>query len=502
MAASLVALDLLVCSSSSASGKLCRAAVTPLGGPDSRASTRTAGLRGTKLRGAGPSANTRDGRWKRDVRELKWLALRGGGDDLPYEEPVPGKDVEGWSHFREDSILDYSIRDPYEDSHVSLDLGDGAWDPALTDPTTLPFDIARERLDKPQNFSIWMQESLAANEDYDIPPDPPFKGEAWVEELERVFDRLQEEWEAKQMDGSTAQADGSYHPRSGPYHRNPALDLTTSGTQERSWDPSRLSHFARQRALELAQANNATVWDEQADEDDAEQEELAPTPISTVQVDGQSKLMGEGQKFEPQYAAFRHFGEEDWGYSLACNTSMDANIDPWFKVNQDTNTSQDPFEGDWVDKTLEEHFQKQLAKFNANCREYYIQKSNTSYAGRMNSAAEEDDKLLYDCLDHAASVTYKNRMRTCPYASNKWVNNIGSMPKLEWNPETPLHQTSLWASKPPSMSSFQGPAQLHGIDGAPNDGADTGGWRNLGGDHLLQGSPDSEYEPSEPADYN
>ena len=160
MAASLVALDLLVCSSSSASGKLCRAAVTPLGGPDSRASTRTAGLRGTKLRGAGPSANTRDGRWKRDVRELKWLALRGGGDDLPYEEPVPGKDVEGWSHFREDSILDYSIRDPYEDSHVSLDLGDGAWDPALTDPTTLPFDIARERLDKPQNFSIWMQVCL------------------------------------------------------------------------------------------------------------------------------------------------------------------------------------------------------------------------------------------------------------------------------------------------------------------------------------------------------
>ena len=27
-----------------------------------------------------------------------------------------------------------------------------------------------------------------------------------------------------------------------------------------------------------------------------------------TQVDGQSKLMGEGQKFEPQYAAFRHFG--------------------------------------------------------------------------------------------------------------------------------------------------------------------------------------------------
>jgi len=30
---------------------------------------------------------------------------------------------------------------------------------------------------------------------------------------------------------------------------------------------------------------------------------------------------------------------------------------------------------------VQEHFQKQLAKFNANCREYYIQKSNTSYAG-------------------------------------------------------------------------------------------------------------------------
>jgi len=27
-------------------------------------------------------------------------------------------------------------------------------------------------------------------------------------------------------------------------------------------------------------------------------------------------------------------GEDDWGFSLALNGSMDANVDPWFKVNQ------------------------------------------------------------------------------------------------------------------------------------------------------------------------
>jgi hypothetical protein len=53
------------------------------------------------------------------------------------------------------------------------------------------------------------------NPEYDIPVDPPFKGEAWVEELEKVFDRLQNEWEAGQMNSETAQSDGPYHPRSG-----------------------------------------------------------------------------------------------------------------------------------------------------------------------------------------------------------------------------------------------------------------------------------------------
>ncbi len=45
--------------------------------------------------------------------------------------------------------------------------------------------------------------------------DPPFKGEKWVEELEKVFDRLQEEWELKQLDAVTADPDGPYHARAG-----------------------------------------------------------------------------------------------------------------------------------------------------------------------------------------------------------------------------------------------------------------------------------------------
>ena len=38
------------------------------------------------------------------MRGLNWLALRGREDDLPDEERVLGKDVEGFSQFREDSL--------------------------------------------------------------------------------------------------------------------------------------------------------------------------------------------------------------------------------------------------------------------------------------------------------------------------------------------------------------------------------------------------------------
>ena len=36
-----------------------------------------------------------------------------------------------------------------------------------------------------------------------------------MEELEKVFDRLQEEWELKQLDAETADQDGPYHARAG-----------------------------------------------------------------------------------------------------------------------------------------------------------------------------------------------------------------------------------------------------------------------------------------------
>lgn len=427
------------------------------------------------------------------------MALRGGGgdDDLP-EEFAEGKDVGEWSHFRDDSILE-SKRDPDDskaddDSQASsvIDWGDGA-DPITTDPTTLPFGTVRERLETPQNFTVWVKDYLYESATYDLPPDPPFKGVEWVEELEKVFDRMQAEWEEKQMDASTAQADGPYHPRQGGFHKNPALDLTTSGCMERHWDPARLSHYLRLQA----EQGGSTTWQERAAEDfpdpDSKEEEDVPAGFGS-QVAGNKKGMLPGQKYEPDYQAFRNFGEEDWGHSLATNSSMDANTDPWFQVNQDKDCPTNPFEGDWVEKSLEEHFQAQLAKFSANCRENYQQKYNETYAGRMTSRAGDDDRLIYDCIDHSASVSYKNRQRTCPYATNKWVNNIGSMPGLEWNPETPLEKTSIWSAMPPSFNSFNGPAKLSGIDGKANDGEDDGGWRNIGDDHLIHVQPEEEFQ--------
>mmetsp|Transcript_266 Transcript_266/g.538 ORF Transcript_266/g.538 Transcript_266/m.538 type:complete len:506 (-) Transcript_266:373-1890(-) len=432
------------------------------------------------------------------------LALRGGGDsltDIPEEENVEGKDMGGWSRLREESIQDQSILEDsvrdFDDSQGSsvLDWTDGAADQGGTDPVTLPFVTPRERLTANQNnFSVWMKDFLNENPDYDLPEDPPFKGVEWVEALEKTFDRMQDEWEREQMDGVTAQPDGPYHPRSGGFHHNSALDLTTSGCMDRSWDSARLSHYARLKA----ESGNCTKWQERADEDDAEEEEEADTPITSAKVDGQSRIKGTGQKFVPEYSAYRNYGDEDWqGQNVSMSTGMDANTDPWFKVNQDTNTSQNPFEGDWVDKNLEDHFQRQLAKFSLICREQYQQQKNESYAGRMGSTAEEDDHLIYDCIDHAASVSYKNRQTSCPYANNKWVNNIGSTPNLEWNPETPLEKVSLWSSMPPSFNAFKGQPKLGGIDGLPNDGADAAGWRNVGGDHLITVQPEPEMEYDE-----
>ena len=207
------------------------------------------------------------------------LMLRGGSDGS-LEAPVEGKDTAEWRHFREDSIQDYSVRDPEEDSHA--DWADGAEDQMPNDPTVMPFVARRERLDVPdRNFSLWMKDYLAENTEYEIPAEPPFKGEAWVTELSNVFDRLHNEWEMAQLNGSTAQLDGPYHPRTGSYHKNPALDLTTAGVMDRSWDVGRLSHYARLKA-EL-QPEMGAKWKERADEDEEEDEySSVETPIATL----------------------------------------------------------------------------------------------------------------------------------------------------------------------------------------------------------------------------
>jgi hypothetical protein len=225
-----------------------------------------------------PAASTARRRGRQPLR----LMLRGGSDGEP-EAPVEGKDTAGWRHFREDSIQDYSIRDPDEDSHASgLDWGDGADDMAGADPTLLPFDTTRERLEAPkQNFSLWMRDYMAENTEYEIPPDPPFKGVKWVAELERVFNRLQNEWELEQLNETTACPDGPYHPRAGSFHKNPALDLSTAGVMDRSWDTARLSQYARLKA-EL-QPQHGASWKERADEDEAEDDySSVETPTSTV----------------------------------------------------------------------------------------------------------------------------------------------------------------------------------------------------------------------------
>jgi hypothetical protein len=83
---------------------------------------------------------------------------------------------------------------------------------------------------------------------WEIPDQPEFPGEAWVEALGAEFDILQAEWEAKQHDEETADVDGTFQAHAGEWHQNPALDLTTEAVGARAWSGARFAEYARRCA--------------------------------------------------------------------------------------------------------------------------------------------------------------------------------------------------------------------------------------------------------------
>eukprot|EP00286_Rhodomonas_abbreviata_P020021 CAMPEP_0181294536 /NCGR_PEP_ID=MMETSP1101-20121128/3655_1 /TAXON_ID=46948 /ORGANISM="Rhodomonas abbreviata, Strain Caron Lab Isolate" /LENGTH=434 /DNA_ID=CAMNT_0023399205 /DNA_START=228 /DNA_END=1529 /DNA_ORIENTATION=+ len=269
-----------------------------------------------------------------------------------------------------------------------------------------------EEADKSTLIADYLQEQ----DGFELPPAAPFLGEQWVEALENVFDRMCKEW-AETQEGPDADDTGFYHPRSGERHLNPAFDLTSSGTTENLWSQERFAAYLREKG-----EANGTMWDEMGNQS-------ADLPRHWGDGDDGAERM----RSPADHAA----NASDKGFSMAIEGSMDANTDPWFRANQDTNTSTDIKLTHWIDQALEDHYQAKLAQFEQMCREETLARENndTSYLGGIkNSENPEDDRTLYNFIARPGSLTMENRRRTANFASNKWVENDNCLPNSTWTP--------------------------------------------------------------------
>lgn len=270
--------------------------------------------------------------------------------------------------------------------------------------------------------NTFVADYLGEQGEFEVEPDPPFLGREWVEALEVVFDKMCADWDAKEERGENAD-DGYYHPRKGARHLNPAFDLTSSGTTERPWDPVRLAAFAREQG-EL----NITHYtpDHRVGHDNMPRHWTDEEPAAA------------GIKEDNQWAALATHGSEAWTNksTMSLQGSMDANTDPWFKSNQDTDTGHSVESTcEWINKEFEDRIQEKLRQLEKICKEEnFARKNNDSSYFAERSAAPEEDMLHYNYVTKPGSMTTANRRRTANFASNEWVNNANFLPSQEYNP--------------------------------------------------------------------
>eukprot|EP00291_Cryptomonas_curvata_P012389 CAMPEP_0172177800 /NCGR_PEP_ID=MMETSP1050-20130122/15665_1 /TAXON_ID=233186 /ORGANISM="Cryptomonas curvata, Strain CCAP979/52" /LENGTH=325 /DNA_ID=CAMNT_0012850415 /DNA_START=102 /DNA_END=1076 /DNA_ORIENTATION=+ len=307
--------------------------------------------------------------------------------------------------------------------------------------------------------SVFLDDEDDDDEGFCVPPPPPFKGEKWVEAVYEAFKKKKAVWEREQQEGHTDEAldEWGTAARMGDRHLNPAFELTASGTGDRAWASDRLDAYARSKG-----AVNATAWLE-------ENVHMADMPTH--------EDMGGAGAVNATYTPFYALGDEPAGTCFAMAGSMDANTDPWFRVNQDTNTSLNNFEGDWIQKSLEERVQQQLELLDKMTRDDAIYRGAeadrvSDRAGARFSesvapggdVAYEDDQFMDDYVTRPASMTFLSRRVTASLGSNKWIDNLDSMPNATWDPVCPNVSWSLRSQGYNSLgrfsAAFAGPPSL------------------------------------------
>lgn len=273
---------------------------------------------------------------------------------------------------------------------------------------------------------------------------------------ERCSTVLAAEWEKTQEEGATETDEGgpyhaANHARSGVRSLNPALDLTASGTVERPWSKHRLAAYARQQGFDNVTSQNAEEWVE-------DQNLTSQLPRHYLeQQDWSDKHPGQTtDELSRGFQALKVHGTGYWGTNMSLDDEMDANVDPWFHSNQDTNTSLNVFQGHAVDPTLELHFRAKLSEFEEACT---VAAKCHKARQRQVFATEnaEEDQMMNEHVSLPASSVFENRKRTATLASNKWIDNEDMMPSKEWDPSLPRvspPRLSSYPSSPPSPPPF------------------------------------------------
>eukprot|EP00960_Hanusia_phi_P063640 765524-Hanusia_phi.AAC.4 len=268
---------------------------------------------------------------------------------------------------------------------------------------------------------------------FELEPDPPLKDQAWFEGLEAAFDKLNEEWEHKYYQEEEADMPGPYNNANVSFLENPANFLST-GSADEYLNMRRLAHLAR-----LKGEQNST---------------LAYTGVPSANVRFDYEGRGNWSEEKNKRSGWTIFGEEYWGQNFELEGTMNANVDPWFCAAQGDHEVGDVYEGEWVDKTIENHIQSQLKELEEMYKRDEGNKTETEYIGYQDSLDPQWDKFMYEHVDRPMSMMNPLRLSSVFDAGNAWAKDANYSGDKEWNPATASRVWTMSTKTSVSLNTF------------------------------------------------
>ncbi|EKX44312.1 hypothetical protein GUITHDRAFT_109766 [Guillardia theta CCMP2712] len=299
----------------------------------------------------------------------------------------------------------------------------------------------REKLSPQDGGHSFMHEYLKETFQFEIEPDPPMKSKEWFEGLEAAWEKLNEEWEQKQLRqqetdsaGPDDHVEGSFLDNPVNEIQNPAEKFSTGGA-----DPymniGRLSHLARLRG-----DKNASFC-------------YQGLPDAPAKFDFEGR--GNWSEERDKRSGWTLLGQEYWGENFELEGTMNANTDPWFCAEQADNSVGQIYQGEWVDKTVEERVQMQLKKMEEMYKRDEGNKTEVNYTGYQDSLDPEWDKFIYEHIDRPLYMTDPVRLSSVFESGNTWALNDSYVGDAEWDPVLPERVWTMNSKHTLSLNTFR-----------------------------------------------